>query len=167
MLKVIALRDHHVIVPILLLDLRLDVLRLAERADDFDLRLLAVARFHHDLLATLGQNAAAALLIKDSAVGLRRLEVRLITTDDWAEVAVLNHLAAVLNAGVGEAHGVVRYDSVLQPQLEVAHLALPHEEGVVFDLRLRVLARLAGNRAVLHGPKLGIALPAIEILAVE
>ena len=160
-LEMIALGDDDVIVPILVLDLRLNLLRVADRAGDFDLGLSSVV-LDHGLLPALRENAASAFFVEDAAVGFARLKVRLITADDGAELPGLGHLAAILDAGVA------LLDAVGKAQLEVSDVAaFPDEERVVVDLGVRITAGDADDGAVAHGPELGITIPAGEILAVE
>ena len=157
MLQVAALGDDAVFIPGLSLDLGLDLLGLAERTGDLDLRLLGVGAFlDDDLLAALGEDAAALLFIEDAGVGLTRFEVALVASDH--ETLFVDELAAVLHAGV------TADDLVLERELEVGDFAFPHEEGVALGGLL--LGRAAGDGTVFDGPEIE-ALPAGEILAVE
>src|SRR5262245_33539207 len=102
MLEVIAVGDDHVIVPILVFDLSLDVFGLAERTNDFDLVLhwIGGIGLDHRFLSALGEDASTAFFVQDTAVGFASLEVSLVSGDDGAELALFNHPAPILNPGV-------------------------------------------------------------------
>ena len=130
---------------------------LAERASDFDLRLLGVGAFlDDDLLAALGEDTAALLFIENAGVGLARFEVALVASDH--ETLFVDELAAVLHAGV------TADNLVLERQFKVSDFAFPDEEGVALGGLL--LGRPAGDGTVFDGPEIE-TLPAGEILAVE
>ena len=108
------------------------------------LRICAVC-LDHRLLAALGEDATAALLIKDAAVGFAGLEVGLIAGDDRAVLAGLHFLAAVLHAGVA------LLDAVFEGQLEVSRPRRPVQTRKVLCLIFGIARRsgLAGDGAIL------------------
>ena len=71
MLQVTAFGDDPVFVPVGLFDGCLDFVCVAERSRDFDFELLRIfALLDDDLLAALGEDAAAFFLVEDAAVAL-------------------------------------------------------------------------------------------------
>ena len=72
----------------------------------------------------------------------------------------LDFLAAILDARVAAD------DLVLEPQHEVIDRSLPPDQERVALGRI-LLGGVAGDRAVLDAPELRVAVPAVEVLAVE
>ena len=145
-------RDDPQVVPFALLDLLLEIFGLSDRLAH---GLGAVGGDRHPF-ATLGQDAAAFLLVEDARIGRARLEVALIAAHD----GVAEILAAVLDAAVAAG------DSILQLQFKVIKVALPpDQERVAFGGLFG--RRLTDDRTVLHRPELGLPLPAFERRAVE
>src|SRR5437016_5412159 len=157
----ISLCHNEVIVPVLVLDFRLYLFRLAERPHDFHLRL-ALDRLDDGFLPALRENPIHAFLIKNARIRLARLEVSLITADD--EIAEV--LAAILDARIGEARIVVRRDFVGKAQLEIAHRAVGPDQKIVALGRM-FLGRAASDGAFFHRPVLGSPGPAGQVFAVE
>jgi hypothetical protein len=117
-------------------------------------------RSDHRLGATFREDTAAALFIQNARVGFSSLEVGLITGDNGTKLPRLRELAAILHARVA------LLDTVFEGEFEIADLAVfPDEEGIVFERLVR--GGPAGDGAVLDRPKIGVAVPAGEIFAVE
>src|SRR5262249_960737 len=149
-LMVVAADQHAVLVPLV----RLELLE-RQLADDPGL----ARAVNDDLLAGVGQDAAAALLVEHAVVvGAVGHHVALVAGDDpLPQVGALG--TAVVDAAV--AAGA---DLHLHAQLEVLRLAAaPDEEAVVLEGAVRG----AGQAAVLDPPVPGAALPAGEVAAVE
>ena len=150
--QVIALGDDDVAVPVLLLERR----RRCPSPRPFRRRPAACPRGHHDLLPALGEHAAPLLFVQRAGPLACRVEIGLVAADD----PLAHFLAAILNAAVAA-------DNLeLGPQLEVADFALAPDEKRVPLGRL-LGRRLAGDDAVLDAPEFGIAVPAVERLAVK
>src|SRR5439155_7120881 len=147
MLEVVALSDDHVVVPVFVFNLCLDVFGFAEGTDDFDFVFLRVGRIglDHGLLPALSQDAAALFFVQNAAVSFARLKVCLITADDWTKWPCAQNFAAILNARVAAKN------AISEAQLEVGHSAVGiDKEGVVFDGGIGVGAGLARDGAILH-----------------
>src|SRR5436190_24289534 len=97
MLQMISLCDDDVIVPVVLPDIVLYLLGIAQLAHDLFLPLAVLFANDH-LLSSLGENPASAFFIKNSRKGLTDFEVALIPVDD--KISAI--LAPVLQAGVAE-----------------------------------------------------------------
>jgi len=148
--EVVALRDDDVFVPFGEVDLHGVALGgeplVALVVDD-------------DVLTVLHEDAASAFFVDHAVVRSVRMDVALVAADD--PLAGFGHfLAAILDAGI--AGGALD----LGAQFEVLHDAAAPDEELVVGEMVRSLG-LAGDRAVLDGPELRIAVPAGEGLAVE
>jgi hypothetical protein len=140
------------VVPVALPDHLLQCFGIADRLAH---GLGAVGGDRHTF-ATLGEDAAAFLLVEDARIGRPRLEVTLIAADDGITVV----LAAILDAAIAAG------DSILQLEFEIIEVALtPDQERVAFGGFLG--GCLADDRSVLHRPELRLSLPALERRAVE
>ena len=150
--QLVSFGQNDIVVPVFLLDDRLDVFGVPQRGD----HLLLAPLVDYGLLAPFGQNAPTPFLVEDARIGFSRLEVSLVTPHH----PVAQVLAAILNARIA-ADNLER-----QPQFEVVDVAVtPDEERVSGGLVL--LGGLAGDRPVADGPELGIAIPPREVFAVE
>ena len=157
MLQVAALSDDAIVIPVIGLDLSLDLGGFTDFARDFDLRLVRSSAFLDDgLLAALSQDAATFFFIEDTRVGLARFEVGLVAGHH--KRFLVGELGAVLDAGITSD------DLVLKGELEVSDLVLVDEEGVTLGGLL--LGRTARDATVFDGPEVE-ALPAGQVLAVE
>src|SRR5512135_3682901 len=102
MLEVVAARDDDVLVPPLLIDSLFDLLGAADRAGDLFLALLVPG----NLFAALSHDAARhTLFIQDAGVVGSGFHIGLVAADD--PVGRVKNLAAILNAGIGEARVVI------------------------------------------------------------
>ena len=111
-----------------------------------------------DALAVLHEDTATTLVVHHAVVGRIGMDVALVAADDPL-ADLRQRLAAILDAGV--AGGALH----LGAEFEILHDAVPDEELIVGEV-VRSLG-LAGDRAVLDGPELGVAVPAGQGLAVE
>ena len=143
-----------VAVPVFLLDLGLNLLRVTEFFDN--LRLVIVA--DHRLLTAQCEDAAELFAVVDARVRVTRLEVGLVATDDPFFIGEFK--AAVLNSRVPPD------DFVVQLELKIGRFTTaPDEERVPF---CRLLGRrLTGNRPLLDTPEVGVAIPLVERLPIE
>ena len=117
-----------------------------------------------DFFAGSHQDTAASLLVEHAGIFAGRIDVGLVATDHKGRG--IHELAAVLDAGVGLILLVLGGEAEGQPQLKIRGLrAVIDEEGVGLDGFLG--GRLAGERAVAHGPDVFVAVPAGKGLAVE
>jgi hypothetical protein len=141
--EVVALRDDAIVVPVFVFDLRLDLVRLTDRANNSRLAVFT----NDSLLAAIGQNSTETLAVQNSGVSLAGFEVALVPAND--PLVVFNFKAAVLNARVAAD------DLVLQRQLEIADItAAPDDERVAFG---RLFGRcLTGDRSVANAPESGL-----------
>lgn len=163
MSEMVALGDDDVIVPIVLLDRRLNVGRLAELAGYF---LFAGGGPSH-FLPALGHNAASTcatrFVVKNSGKGRARFEVCLVAGRD----EVRAFLAAILNARVGEAGGVVRRDAIRKAQLEIIDdqilAAFFRDQKVVAASRI-LFRRLANDGAIDDRPMFWSGIGAFTLL---
>src|SRR5262245_57362644 len=141
----IAQRYDDIIVPVFILDRSLDFVGLSDGSYDRGFAILA----HDGFLAALCQNASTLFLINNSRIGLTRLEVGLVSASD----PVSQILAAILDARVSTDN------PIRQAELEVFNRPIfPNQERIA--LSWVVGCRLASNQSILHGPQLGIAVPA-------
>src|SRR4051812_21737763 len=71
----------------------------------------------------------------------------------------IDHFAPILNAAIAAL------ELELQRQLEIIDLAVfPNEKRVVLE---RHVFRMTNNRAIFHAPHPGVALPTVQIFAIE
>ncbi len=163
-LEMVAFGDDFVVVPFAVLDGCLDFVGVAHGTRDFDLRLgRALAVINGHLFTTLGEDAAEALLVQNARVSLAGFHVGLVTADH--PVFRIEDFRAVLNARVGKAFRAGN-DFVLTGELEIGHgAAFPDQKGIA--LGGRFLGGLADDGTLVHRPKIGAAIPASEVLAIE
>src|SRR5262249_11073847 len=105
-----------------------------------------------------------AFFIKNSCIISACFHVSLVSADN--PVGWIDDSASVLDAGVGEALVVAGNKFERAAKFKIARCSVgPNEEGVSFG---RVFSgSLAGNRTLLYGPEFGIAVPPVQIFAVE
>ena len=115
-------------------------------------------RIRDNALPVLCDNSASALLVQHRAIWSIRVNVALVAAD--RPLAILALLAAVLNTCVVAA----LFDCCLQFEVP-EHAATPNQKLIVGQL-----PRGRGGTdyfAVLHLPQIRIAIPSLEIFAVE
>ena len=148
----IALRYNDVVVPILILDRGLNLVRLPDRSHHFGLAISA----HNGLFTALCQYAPALFLIDNAGVGFAGLKIGLVA----ARNPVTQILAAILDARVSADN------SIGQPEFEVFNCThSPKQERVSLGWILG--CRLASDQSVPYRPEFGIAFPAGEIRTVK
>src|SRR5262249_1151054 len=156
--------DDDVLVPVALLDPRLDFLRISEPAGD----LLGAATGPRHFFAAVRDDSAparaAGLVVKNARIDGAGLDVRLVAgRHECADGA-----AAVLDPRVGETGAVVGGNAVREAQLEVIDNQVL-AGGFRDQERVRrqpVVRRGApGQGAVLHRPEFRAAGPAREASA--
>jgi len=153
--EVVAAGDDVEFVPFALANGRLERIVVTDFLND--LRLVVIA--NDRLLAALRQDAAIPLAVQDAGVLVGRVDIRLVAAHNPACPFRLLE-AAVLDAAVAAE------DAEPDFQFEIIEFALaPDEEGVF--LERRVGNRLAGDRSILDAPKLRVAVPAGQRLAVK
>ena len=160
LLEMIALGDDDIFVPVALFERGLDFIGAADRAGHLFLAIF----IQNDFFAASREDAAHPLFIENTGVGRSGFHIGLIATDDptfW-----IQNFAAILDSGIGETFGIEGLDFEGAAEFEIADgIVGPDQESVVFDGVL--LAGLANDCAVLDRPKIGVAIPAGEVFAVE
>ena len=114
---------------------------------------------HDDVLTITNDNTATLFIVDHGVVLGFGMDVALVATD--GPFAVLGKLTAtVLNTGVVSAHLDFRMED------EVLDLTNAPDQELVVG-KLVGAACLAGDDSVLDTPKFGVAIPTIQVLAVE
>src|SRR5262249_28071023 len=127
--------------------------------------LLFAVFIPNHLLASLRHDCPRhAFFVQNAGIAWAGFHVGLITADD--PVSWVQHFAAILDAGVGEAFSIARHKTERTTQFKVAdHAVGPDQEGVSAG---RILRRgLPCNSPVFYAPQLWIAIPPTEVFPVK
>src|SRR5215204_2696110 len=102
MLQVVPLRHDDIIVPVLVLDLRLNLFRVTNGAASLHYVFLwvGVIGFDDRLLSALGEDAAALLFVENSAVDFTGLKIGLVSTHDRPLGSLPQDFAPILDARI-------------------------------------------------------------------
>ncbi len=161
----IAFGNDLVIVPIVLVDRGLDFFCLTGFAGDFDIGFgWFLSLFDDDLLATFSKDTAPSFFVEDAGIGIAVFEVCLISADN--EFFGVDHVATVLDSGVGELFVVTGGHFVFESECEVfGFTVFPDEKRVLGSWIFS--SCFCSDGSVLNGPKFHVSVPTGEIFAIK
>ena len=161
-LQLVSVGHNAVRVPIVLLNLALNLSRLPDRTNN--LRLLRAGEFC--LLTTVGQDAAEPFAVQNPRVRVASFEVCLITATSPGTARDFE--TAVLDSRVGRSLRTLRRlaDFVFQFQFEVVYVAAsPNEKRVALGWVL--FCCLTRDGSVFNAPELWVPIPTIQGLPIK